>query len=213
VSAVKKAIGFWLVTWIFLQGSAQAQSGPGATRLEANNEIPSFLVGALASQPRTAGEPIRSAPAQQFVCNTGYTQKQCDAEMVVLRKVLAKYPAAQLGTWTWVLVRSEDWKPILQSRGLHPDIPALSDLGQRTTFIEEALMGQASVRASHLIERWDMNIDRLLDFAVAHELGHTLCNEKDERKANRVAGLLEQRKPVSCGAKIHHGTQTRQMLD
>jgi hypothetical protein len=121
--------------------------------------------------------------------------------MVVLRKVLAKYPAAQLGTWTWVLVRSEDWKPILQSKGLHPDIPALSDFYQRATFFEEALMGQASVRASHLIERWDMNIDRLLDFAVAHELGHTLCNEKDERQADRVASLLEQRKPVSCKAK------------
>jgi hypothetical protein len=198
---VKKAICFCVLASMFLQSSGQAQSGAYAARSGPNNEVPSSSVAALPSQPRTARAPYRSAPAQQFACNTGYTQKQCDAEMLVLRKVLAKYPAAQLGTWTWVLVRSEDWKPILQSRGLHPDIPALSDLGQRATFIEEALMGQASVRASHLIERWDMNIDRLLDFAVAHELGHTLCNEMDERQANRVASLLEQRKPVSCEVK------------
>jgi hypothetical protein len=100
VSAVKQGIRCFLVAWMFLQGAAHAQSGPGATSLEASNEIPSFFFGALPSQPRTAGEPYRSAPAQKFVRNAGYVQKLCDEEMAALRKALAKYRAYELGEWT-----------------------------------------------------------------------------------------------------------------
>jgi hypothetical protein len=66
-----------------------------------------FHNSALPSQTQTTSEPQRSAPARHFVCNTGYTQEQCDEEMEVLRTALAKYPAPDLREWTWVLVRSE----------------------------------------------------------------------------------------------------------
>jgi hypothetical protein len=46
-----------------------------------------------------------------------------------------------------------------------------------------------------------MDREGLLDLAIRHELGHALCNEPDERNAERVAKLLEQRKPVSCEVK------------
>jgi hypothetical protein len=38
----------------------------------------------------------------------------------------------------------------------------------------------------------------LLDLAIRHELGHALCNDANERNADRVANLLEQRKTISC---------------
>jgi len=41
----------------------------------------------------------------------------------------------------------------------------------------------------------------LLDLAIRHELGHALCNDANERNADRMARLLEQRKPVSCEVK------------
>jgi len=200
VSAVKKAIGFCLVTWIFLQSSGQAQSGPDATRSGANNEIPSSLVAALPSQPRTDGEPYRSAPAQQFVCNPGYTQKLCNEEVLVLRKALANYPLTQLGDWTWILVRSGDWKAILLPRGLDPHSPAFTYYPKRETFIEEALVTQVPERSRELLLKWNMNTKDLLDLAIRHELGHALCSDLNERNANRVAGLLEQRKTISCEA-------------
>jgi len=197
VSAVKKAICFCLLAWMSLRGLAQAQSGP-ATRTGANNEIPLSLVAALPSQPRTNGEPYRSTPTPQFVCNTGYKQKQCDEEMVVLRKALANYPVAQLGNWTWILVRSRDWKGILLPRGLDPDSPAFTFYPKRETFIEEALVTQVPVRDRELLLKWNMDRMGLLDLAIRHELGHALCNDANERNADRVARLLEQRKPVSC---------------
>jgi len=194
---VKKAICFCLV-WMFSQSSGQAQSGPNATRSGANDGIRSSLVVALPSQPRTGGEPYRSTPTQQFVCNTGYKQKECNEETVVLRKALANYPVAQLGNWTWILVRSEDWKAIKLLRGLDPNSPAFTFTPKRETFIEEALVTQVPVRARELLLKWDMNRRDLLDLAVRHELCHALCNDANERNADRVARLLEQKKEISC---------------
>jgi hypothetical protein len=198
---VKKAICCWVLASMSLQSSAQAQSGPDATRSRANIEIPSSLVAPLPPQPRIDGEPYRPTPTQQFVCNTGYTQKLCNEEVLVLRKALANYPVAQLGNWTWILVRSEDWKAILLPRGLDPDSPAFTFYPKRETFIEEALVTQVPVRGRELLLKWNMSRGDLLDLAIRHELGHALCDEQDERNADRVAKLLEERKPVSCGAK------------
>jgi hypothetical protein len=170
---VKKAICFCLLAWMFLQSSGQAQSGPDATG---------------------------STSTQQFVCNKGYTQKQCREEMVVLRKALANYPVAQLGNWTWILVRSEDWKAIKLSRGLDPDSPAFTFYAKRETFIEEALVTQVPARGRELLLKWNMSARDLLDLAIRHELGHALCNDPNERNADRVARLLEQSRTISCQA-------------
>lgn len=198
---MKKVIGFCLLAWMLLQSSSQAQSSPDPTRSGANNESPSSLAAVLPSLSRTGGEPYRSTPVQKFVCNTGYKQKLCHEEMVVLRKALANYPVAQLGNWTWILVRSEDWKAIVRPRGLDTDSPAFTFYPKRETFIEEALVTQIPVRGSELLLKWSMSRGDLLDLAIRHELGHALCNDANERNADRVAKLLEKGKPVSCEAK------------
>jgi len=159
------------------------------------------MVTALPSQPRTAGEPYLPTPAQKFVCNTGYSQTNCNEQVLVLRKALANYPVAQLGNWTWILVRSEDWKAILRSRSLDPDSPAFTYYPKRETFFDEALVTRVPVRSPELLLKWNMTWTDLLDLAIRHELGHALCNDANERNADRVARLLEQRKPVSCEAK------------
>ena len=145
----------------------------------------------------TAGPP--EVPAQHFVCNTGYTPEKCHADVVVLRKALAKFPVAELGEWTWILVRSEDWQAVVAPRGLGPDSPAFTYYEKRETFLEEALLGGGQVpRRITLINEWRMSLPDLLNFAIAHELGHALCNEKDEAKANRVARALQEQKPFAC---------------
>ena len=211
---MKIAIFSSLLVWMFLQSSAQAQSGPDTTRSGANIEIPAPLVAAalpsLPSQPpplaplpplRTGGEPYLPTPAQHFVCNRGYTQKLCNEQVLVLRKALANYPLTQLGDWTWILVRSGDWKAILLPRGLDPHSPAFTYSPKRETVIEEALVTQVPERSRELLLEWSMDRMGLLDLAIRHELGHALCNDANERNADRVARLLEERKPVSCEAK------------
>jgi hypothetical protein len=170
-------------------------------RLKAYLGVAVFFVTALPSQAEITGEPQRSPPARHFVCDKGYTLKQCDEELVVLKKALAKYPIPDLGEWTWVLVRSEYWKLSLLTQTLNPGIPALTDTAARATFFDEALVTGTSGRMSELMALWHMGRESLLDFAIRHELGHALCNNANEMDADRVARLLELKKPISCRAK------------
>lgn len=137
---------------------------------------------------------------QKFVCNTGYTQKQCNEDVLVLRKALANYPLTQLGDWTWILVRSDDWKAVLLPRGLDPHSPAFTYYPKRETIIEEALVTQVPFRSQELLLTWNLDQQDLLDLAIRHELGHAFCKDTNERTANHVARLLEQKKTISCGA-------------
>jgi hypothetical protein len=157
------------------------------------------LLVALQWQTVAKAGPPDSTPVQHFVCDVGYTVQQCTVDMTALRKVLAKYPTADLGKWTWVLVRPEDWRRILLDRGFSPDTsPAFSILPHRETFLEGALVTKISFRGAQLSKLWRMPIEDLLDLAVRHELGHALCNERNEAIAERLAAMLQARKPISC---------------
>jgi len=140
--------------------------------------------------------------AQHFFCNTAYTLDACHEQIATLRGVVAKFPTEALGQWTWVLVRSQDWKQIVKTLGLNPDSPAFTCLEKRVTFIEEALVAREPGRASELIARWHIGMTELLNTAVEHEMGHAICHSLDEDKANRVAIVLEQKRPVNCSSGL-----------
>jgi hypothetical protein len=165
-----------------------------------------ILMGLLAaSAGSVCGAPkeaVSGGSAQHFVCNTGYTLTQCQKDVAALRRALEKYPVEQLGEWTWVLVRSSDWQSIQEIRGLDRNSPAFTYYPARETFIEEALVNEVPGRRGTLLVLWGMSMEDLLKFAVAHELGHALCNEKDESKAEKVARMLREGKPASCEVKL-----------
>jgi len=128
--------------------------------------------------------------SQHFVCDRGYTAAQCQVAMDILRVKLRKYPTHDLGDWTWVVVRSIDWKRLLYDRNLSSDVPAFTYLPERETFFDEALLDGASPRGIELALSWHRSIPELLDLAIRHELGHALCNERNEAAAKRTAQLL-----------------------
>jgi len=178
-------------------------------KLKAYLGVAVFFVTALPSQAEISGEPLRSPPARHFVCDKGYTLKRCDEELVVLKKALAKYPIPELGEWTWVLVRSEYWRLTLLTQTLDPGIPALTDTVARATFFDDALVTGASGRMSELMAIWHMGRESLIDFSIRHELGHAFCNDVNEMDADRVARLLEQKKPISCKSKVRANRHQR----
>lgn len=146
----------------------------------------------------------QSVPAQSrsqhFVCNVGYSNSECQAKQEVLRASLRKYPTEGLGDWTWVIVRSNDWKRLLADRKLAPEIPALTYLPERETFFDEALLENASTRGVELALSWRMTVPELLDLAIRHEMGHALCQERDEAAAKRTAELLRNTPSMSLRA-------------
>jgi hypothetical protein len=135
---------------------------------------------------------------QHFVCNTGYTPQQCHEQMAVLRPLLDKYGASRLGEWTWVLVKSDDWKELQLKHRMDPNSPAFSVLDRRETFFEEALVSPVAPRRVELVRQWSLGMDDLLKLAVTHELGHALCNEKNEKKADAYGEELRKGNTVSC---------------
>jgi hypothetical protein len=160
--------------------------------------VAGLLMAAAAARCATPGLPQGDVGHQHFVCHTGYTLEKCRKDVATLQKALEKYPVAQLGEWTWVLVRSADWRAIQSPRGLDPHSPAFTYYQGRETFLEEALVSEVPRRCFELKSSWGMSIEKLLDYAIAHELGHALCNEEDEGKANRVGKLLREENHASC---------------
>lgn len=156
--------------------------------------VTSFIFSAkpLAAETRTQGSRLR------YTCNIGYTPQECQVATTVLKKALARYPVEALGEWSWVLVRTEDWKQILSVRGFDTDRPAFSYLPERETFLDGSLVAGVSSRGVELRVIWHMPIEDLLDLAVRHELAHALCNEHDEAKTDRAATALKNGASLPC---------------
>jgi hypothetical protein len=157
-----------------------------------------FSTYPLAAQTTSTASAQKQASKQHFVCNVGYTSRECQAAMTVLRKAIARYPMDALGEWTWILERTVDWKQILADRKLDTNHPAFSYLPKRETFLDGALVVKSSIRGAQLSAIWHMPVEDLLDLAVRHELAHAVCNDPDETKADRAAIALKNGTPWSC---------------
>jgi hypothetical protein len=157
-----------------------------------------FSAYPLSAQTNGDASAQKQAPKQHFACNVGYTPRECQVATTVLRKALARYPVDALGEWTWVLVRTEDWKRLLSERKFDSDSPAFSLLPKRETFLDAALVVRGSIRGVQLRAIWRMPIEDLLDLAIRHELAHALCNDRDETKIDLAAIALKDGMPLSC---------------
>jgi hypothetical protein len=136
--------------------------------------------------------------SQEFHCHTGYPLPQCQKDILELKKILAHYPIEGLGQWTWVLVRSQDWKPISKMLRLNPDSPAFTAIEPRETFLEEALFLHDPLRIAELMAEWQRSMPKLLELAVTHELGHAFCEEPNEVAANHFSEELRKGRTVRC---------------
>lgn len=141
----------------------------------------------------------RDDGSQHFLCNVGYSLEECKLDVAKLRRALAAYPTDGLRGWTWVLVRSEEWKQFMQAEHADPDSPAFTWPSHRRIFIENALVSPALDRRAQLVQHWRMSIDELLTLALTHEMGHAICQENDERRADEYARLVRSGAAPVCG--------------
>jgi hypothetical protein len=161
------------------------------------------------ARPETATlEHEKSLRTQNFFCHTGYDPHQCEQHIAELKAVLLQYPMASPKHWTWIIVRSEDWQPIVRNLHLPRQSPAFTALTQRETFLEDALFFSQPGRTDELVKLLHTPSDQLLSVAVSHELGHAICHNGDEAAANRVAEQLRRGKYPDCV-----GTDTKKPLD
>jgi len=152
--------------------------------------------------------------ALQFFCTQNYDRQGCWNDSLALRQSLAPYPTQQLGAWSFVLVPADDWKTLLRRVGGPPGSPAFSILDLRVTVLDQSLFGGSEARNAELLHSFGVIGPSLLDLVVTHELGHGLCLEKDERRANDYGRGLRNRKPMHCSkAPEHTGVDTSQRYE
>jgi hypothetical protein len=143
---------------------------------------------------------LRTRPAgnwttQTFLCDTRVRLGDCTSEIEILKSHLQAFPVAQLGAWTWVLVRSDRWKDL----GLDSASPAYTAMEDRLTLIDESMLVEKNApRTEELMRKFELPLPALVDFAVTHEMGHALCGFKEEGKADAVGRRLREGKLPYC---------------
>lgn len=135
----------------------------------------------------------------EFLCAEGYGRDTCAADVKLLLGLLRVYPIADLGHWSFVLVSERQWQPLLNGLRHDPEFEAFSLLDQRVTVFESRLFQTNPQEAERTLEKYGVLGDAMLRLAVTHELGHALCLEKDERKAEENRRRLMEGRKLECG--------------
>jgi hypothetical protein len=169
------------------------------------------LTSAANAAEATRPTPITMLAKQEFFCSAEYDQQLCLKHTAQLKTALLQYPGADLGAWSWFLVRSTEWRPFLLRLHLDPASPAFSALEQHSTFLEDVLFQTDPAQTAALERSFGTPYAQLLAYAVRHELGHAVCHEMDEMAANRVAGRLREGKDADCAHA--RGLSSLQELD
>ena len=143
----------------------------------------------------------------QFYCTQDYNRDECHQHALELRRKLMSYPLERLGTWSFALVPSDKWKNLIRALGGPTHSPAFTIFEQRTTVMESSLFSPTATRSAEFRRVFGVTGEALLELPVNHELGHGICQERDEGRANDNGRELRQRKAVNC-TKTPEGRST-----
>ncbi len=181
---------------------------------------PSCLIAVLFAACAAQTQTLRVVPAHleatgqttksvQFFCTQDYNREECLHHAMELRRALMTYPLERLGMWSFVLVPSYKWKDLVRALGGSSHSPAFTIFEQRTTVMESSLFSATATRSAELLHVFGVTGGALLALAVNHELGHCVCPDQDERKADDYGRELRKGKIPDCGRtpkKYDHGT-------
>jgi hypothetical protein len=137
----------------------------------------------------------------QFFCTQDYDRHACVNDSLALRHALASYPLGRLGTWSFVLVPADGWSSIVGGLRGNPVSPAFSVIEMRTTVIDRSLFSATADRNGELLKTFGVLGAALLDLAVTHELGHAICQDLDEKRADDYGRGLRDRRPMDCARR------------
>ena len=182
---------------------------------------PGFLIAVLFAACAAQTQTLRVVPVHlegtgqttksvQFFCTQDYNRDECLHHALELRRELMTYPLERLGMWSFALVPSYKWKDLVRSLGGSADSPAFTSFEQRTTVMESSLFSATATRSAEFLQVFGVTGEALLELAVNHELGHCVCHDHDERKADDYGRELRKGRIPDCGRtpkrKTDHGT-------
>jgi hypothetical protein len=135
----------------------------------------------------------------RIFCENNYTPDRCSSLAVLLSQNLSRFPVlTDVKQWSFVIVSTDDWKPLVRSLKGDPDSPAFTVLENRTTVVESVLLDPTAWRSTELFKKFNAQGHDLLDLSLAHEMGHVVCNDPNEYRAGENGRKLRNQKPVVC---------------
>ena len=140
---------------------------------------------------------------EHLYCDSTYSLAECRRQIETLQRALEPYPLGLLPNWKWVLVRADRWMSLTSSLHMDHDSPAVTLLDDETILLEESLISPHAARAAELMHAFKIDLNDLLDVAIAHELGHAICREKNEFKAESIG--REMRRQIAAGDPVNVG--------
>jgi hypothetical protein len=170
----------------------------------------SFLIAVLFAACAAQTQTLRVVPVHpegtgqttesvQFFCTQDYNRDECLQHALELRRALMTYPLQRLGMWSFVLVPSYKWKDLVHALGGSTHSPAFTIFEQRTTVMESSLFSATATRSAEFLQVFGVTGEALLELAVNHELGHCVCPDQDERKADDYGRELRKGEIPDCG--------------
>jgi hypothetical protein len=143
----------------------------------------------------------------QFFCTQDYNRGECLQHALELRRALMTYPLERLGVWSFVLVPSYNWKDLVRALGGYTFSPAFTIFDQRTTVMESSLFSATATRSAEFLHVFGVTGEALLKLAVSHELGHSVCHDPDERKADDYGRELRKGEIPDCARTSKRKTE------
>jgi len=104
-------------------------------------------------------------------------------------------------------VPSDKWEDLIRALGGPTHSPAFTIFEQRTTVMESSLFSATATRSAEFRRVFGVTGQALIELAVNHELGHGICQERDESRADGYGRELRQTKAVDC-TKTPEGRST-----
>jgi hypothetical protein len=156
--------------------------------------------------------PQSGVDTQHLSCSSGYDRQECEEHLTRLKTVLVQYPIDRLKGWSWIVVSSEEWRPLLCRLHLDSRSIAFSSVEQHTVVLEEVLFLQHGARTEKLAHNLRVPVEQLISMAVSHELGHVFCRSADEEAADRVAEQLRKGKHFECGGNMKSLTSMEELM-
>ena len=170
----------------------------------------SFLIAVLFTACAAQTQTLRVIPVHlqgtgqttksvQFFRTQDYNRGECLQHALELRRELMTYPLERLEVWSFVLVPSYKWKDLVRALGGYTYSPAFTIFDQRTTVMESSLFSATATRSAEFLHVFGVTGEALLKLAVSHELGHSVCHDQDERKADDYGRALREGNIPDCG--------------
>jgi hypothetical protein len=144
-----------------------------------------------------------------FYCSKDYDRGQCARDIGKLQELLSQFPVIRLGEWSFVLATRSETRHLEYPNGDSAETPALTFLKHRTSIFEGDLFTADPQRTSELLRAYRLSAIDLRLWAVSHELGHALCQESDERRAEEYGRQLRSGTTLQCGESRRLRSATR----